>query len=395
MLAKTVRNRFYLVLVNITITYLSHATFFLGLLPIWPINDFEAVINTRLLSAYCSLWALLIPGLFLCVTFSVAHDEHINSFFAGVGKITWNLLNLCSLVLIIAFYLIAFLNRFRLRDFYNKIIGKYKTYRGFYGGTFRLGYLSFEHVEGEDELSFVYLRSFVKVILVHSLVILSIIGVSERGWTLGGVAFLKFFGFFFIPYYLSSLTTSILYLSGARSSFMYHKLDIKLQEILEDLRQLTRSDKSQFERMSRYCEMSDQLDNLAECYESVNETTTELIGLYKIQMLLVLMYNIIDTLHGMFTQYQVLAIAMELSIAPDPMLVCFNILFIFLTIVEILLVVNITDSCHRGSIRVGKTIQKLAYFEDLDIRLQQSVRDWIAILPERISNVTLFLYFAD
>lgn len=373
MLPRTFRNRCYLVIVNITMFYLFNALTIVGLLPIKR-SKRKGIVNVRWVTIYSIVCCCLVTGLYLWVILSLIQDPNINSFFSGVGRITFSLLYFFSLTLIATFYIIAIRNRFRLQRFYDSTLKSYPRYAPFYTGKFGPGVLTFEHVESEEELVFVYFRLFIKVVLIHFLVIFCILGVSERGSSVGGVSYFKFLGFFLLPYIVKSLTSSFMYLGGARSSFLLYKLSIKLKELRNELRELTRSKKSHYEKMSKYCEISDLIDELAMCYETINDTANELLSMNKFQIGMVLMFSVINTLHGMFSQYQVISYSISRILPLDIQLFAFNVLFIFFNILEILMVVNITDSCHMNSIRVGKTIQSLTYFVDLDIRLRRSVR---------------------
>lgn len=374
MLPNTLRNRCFLALFNFITHYLFASLALLGLLPLVASKKRNRLATTNLMTIYSIFCSILFTGLYVWVIVSLMKDPQVNMIFSGVGRITWTILQLCSLLLVSSFYVLGLLNRGRMRDFYNNMLSRYKGFHHFYSGNhFGMTPLSCDNVDSDEEVSLVYMR-IMRVFWVHGSVVLCMIGVSQRVASGGDVSLIKFLSFLLIPYFVKSLTSTFLYISGARCSFMFYKLDLKLRETREELRKLAKANKRPFEKMSRFCEISDLVDELARCYGNINETGNELMKMYSVQMGLILTFSVVIMLHGLFTQFQIIAKGLNYGLPLDLWLVGFNILFMLLTILEILLVVHINVCCHTGSVRVGKTIQTLLYFEDLDIRLQHSVR---------------------
>lgn len=380
MLQKTLGNRIILVLVNCALLYLFSTMTIIGLLPFFIDRARQRIRNHHLATSYSLFCGCLFTGLYTWVIVSQVVNQHVQFFYAGAGRVTWIILCLCSLLVIASFYSINLINRFRLCRFYNQTMENYQKFTAFYTGSIRFGVIGFQNIEGEDELYQVYMRVFFKTGLVHGLVLLSIYGISVRASIVGGVDTINMATFYAMPYIIKSVTSSYLYLGAIRANFLFRKLDGKLKEIRSEMRDLTRSKKSRYEKMSRFCEMSDLIDQLSLCYEKISQTSKEQIAQYKLQICLVLLFSVINTLHGMFSQFLVIARAMSGDLTFDIQLFCYNLSFIFLNVLEILMLVNVTGACHRGSVRVGKTVQGMMYFEDLDSRLKQSVSgsvDWM------------------
>lgn len=375
MLAKTFRNRCLLFIANATVVYLFYSLTLLGLLPFVKPKDKKLGLATSpAMTFYCLFCGCLMTSLYTWIIVSLLSEAQ--EFYSGAGNITFTILYLSSAFLIITFYVIAFLNRFKMRDYYNITIERYGKFTSFYATQLTTDLLSYEHIDGDAEFNFVYKKMFIKAVLVHNLVIYCVAEMSKRGHSIGHMNRYQFLGFFLLPHLVKSLTSSFLYMSGARLSYMYLKLDNKLRELRDELGDLTVATmKSRYEKMSRFCEISDLVDNLCKCYDYINETAVELIDLYSVQMWLVLTFSVINTLHGLFSQYQVVADAITNGKVLDTHFLIFNCLFVTFNLAEIMMVVNITDICHRGSAKIGKTIQSLIYFGDLDIRLRQSVSE--------------------
>ena len=126
--------------------------------------------------------------------------------------------------------------------------------------------------------------------------------------------------------------------------------------------------------MTRHCEISDLIDDLARCYESLNDSINEQMDLHKFQMVVTLLFYVVNILHRMFLQYMLISQAAKASVPYDAETILITVSHITIGVLELILMVDVTDSCHNGSLRVGKTVQRLIYHRDLDIRLRQSVR---------------------
>lgn len=126
--------------------------------------------------------------------------------------------------------------------------------------------------------------------------------------------------------------------------------------------------------MSKFCEISDLIDNLSLCYQLIIDFGQVIQELFRVQIVLVLTYSVISTLHEMFSMYQMMSGSAIQNTPLDQRLVIYNIAYIILNIAEIMLVVNISEIMFMGSLRVGKNVQSLMYVKEMDERLRQSVR---------------------
>lgn len=295
--------------------------------------------------------------------------------YSGAGSVTATALFLCSLVLITTFYTMTFVNRHELAEFYNSLRNAYQDYTTFYTGRFRTVALTLDDLDSEKELHFVFLRLFFKAVLINGLNIGCSLGVAVRLNVVAGVNIYHFSCLLIVPYMVKSVTSSFLYLGSARISFLFYKIHKRLMALRDELHEFTTSKthKSAYEKMSKFCELSDEVDKLSRCFERINGSGKEITSFYKFQIILVLSYSVINTLHEMFTQYQIISSAVHDKDPLDVPLLLYSIFYTTLNIIEILLVVSITDSCHIGSARMGKTVQSLMFYHEMDNRLKQSV----------------------
>lgn len=376
MIRKTFANRCYLVVINLTIFYLFGCLRLLGLVVVARDGKTGVFSNSQPNSVYAFLFGIFLTGVFTWHIIALFGDPNLSHLYSGVGNITATILAMCSLSLVAAFYTLGFWNRGELLNFYNHTTAIYRGFTLFYDGKFASTVMIAEHVDSEEELSHVYKRVFNKVILVNSVCLTCIIGMAMRAQDVCGVNAIHLAGFHLIPYLFKSLTSSMMYLGICRTSFLFRKLNMKLLGIRDGLRELTSAErrKTQFEKMSQFCRVSDQIDELGVCFENVNGTAIQMTNMYKYHLILVLSYSIIVALHELFIQYQAVSRSMRGDHQLDLRLLLFSVSYIIFNIVELFLVVNITDSCHAGSLRVGKTLQSLLYFDNIDVRLKQSVR---------------------
>ena len=297
MLPRTKQNLLKLLLVNFSKHYLFKGMVLLGLMPLFQ-NRHGEIVNNRYLTGYSILVGFLFSGLYVFSIYDLLSEPSVHSFYVGVPRVTLTIQCLVSLCSIFLFYSIALLNRREFSQFYNRMVAKYKTYGSFYKGRFVVSTITCADVDSEEEMDSVYLPIFVKTIVVHFLTLFFIGAVSYRNWLSGKVPVYKYLAFFGLPYVVQSLTTSFLYLSAMGTSFKYRKMNDKLLEVRKQLRTLTQSKGSAFERMTRCCEVSDLIDELAQGYQSVNGTANELIQLYKFQMVFCLLFSLINTLQA-------------------------------------------------------------------------------------------------
>lgn len=366
----TYRNRVLLMVANFTKATLFSGLFLFGLLPISVRNG--RIVNTLLVTSYSVSVGLLFTAMFVYSLVTIVSDRSITSFYGTESMVTFALQGSFSVLIIGSFYSIAILNRFRLAAFYNRLKGDYASYQSFYKASFAIRTLSPENVDGEEELRCVYVRLFFKVIVVPLLASLCNLGVASLNHRKRNTPLLEYGSYLLMPYLVQTLTSSFMFFSAVRTSFLYRRMEEKLRSLGRELTHL--SQKSPFERMTRCCEISDLVDDLARCYGSINDTMNDLIGLHRFQIVVTLVFLVINILHRMFLQYMVAGQAVKGTVPFDfPMLIV-TVSNITLGIVELLLIVDVTDSCHSGSVRVGKTVQEMVYFRDLDIRLKQSVR---------------------
>lgn len=376
MLPRTKENLLKLCLVNFSKHYLYKGMVLLGLMPLFQ-NRQGVIVNNRFLTAYSILVACLFSGIYVFSIYDLQTEPSVQNFYVGVPRVTLTIQCLVSLCSIATFYSIAIWQRREFAQFYNRMVAKYQTYGCFYQGRFVVSTITSADVDSENEMDSVYLPIFMKTIVVHFLTLGFIGAVSYRNWLSGKVPVYKYLSFFGLPYLVQSLTTSFLYLSATRTSFKYQKMNDKILQVRQQLRTLTQSKGSAFERMTRCCEISDLIDELAQCYQSVNETANELLQLYKSQMVCCLLYSLIHTLHRLFVLYLAVYITMINGTQFDGPLLAVNLTHVLLGIVELVLVINATELCHWGSVKVGRTVQSLIHFEHLDIRLRQSVRELV------------------
>lgn len=373
MIRKTLRNRIYLVFMNITVIYLFSLLFIVGLTPVSGGNN-RGFTTTRRMSLYCLTCGCCALVFYIWQVVLVTTHPNSMIFYSGAGRVTLTAMIICAAVLIFTFYSVAFLNRFKLCKLFNHSTAIYRSFDLFYSGNFGKMPLSYDSVDSEDELSFVYLRLFNKVFLVNLLIVSSILGISFRAQALADFNPLNCACFFLIPYMVKSLTSSFLYLGALRPSFLFHKMNLKLLEIRKELQETTKTNKTHFERMSKFCEISDLIDNLSLCYQLIIDFGQVIQELFRVQIVLVLTYSVISTLHEMFSMYQMMSGSAIQNTPLDQRLVIYNIAYIILNIAEIMLVVNISEIMFMGSLRVGKNVQSLMYVKEMDERLRQSVR---------------------
>lgn len=372
MLPRTLANRLCLALVNFTKGFLFAGLLVLGLLPIR--RGRGVVTCSSFVTGYSVVAGLTYAGVYLANLYAFFTDEHLVSFFNNVSRVTMVLQALCSVLIICFFYAVAISYRFRFASYYTRLVGKYSTYRVFYGANFSVGRLTEQNVDGEEELYGVFMRIFAKTLVVPSLVVVCCLGVSLRNIAQAQLSVWQYMALLLMPYLVQSLTTSFLFYSGTRTAFLYKRMEEKLTAIQKELGQLSGPKVTSFEKMRRCCELSDLLDALARCYETLNESFRDLIDLHRFQILVTFLYSMVNAVHRLFVQYMVIYISIDNPALLDAILLAMNFSNITLGIVELLFLVHVTDSCHRGSLRLGQRVQRLLYYQDMDIRLQQSVR---------------------
>ena len=372
MLPRTLTNRLCLALVNFTKGFLFAGLAVLGLLPIR--RGRGTVECTGFVTGYSIVAGLTYAGFYMQNLYAFLTDEHLVSFFNNVSRVTMVLQALCSVLIICFFYAIAISYRFRFASYYSRLVDKYSTYRVFYGANFSVGRLTEEDVDGEEELYGVFMRIFAKTLVVPSLVFVCCCGVSLRNIAQAQLSVWQYLGLLLMPYLVQSLTTSFLFYSGVRTAFLYKRMEQRLTTIQRELGQLSRPRVTPYERMRRCCELSDLLDDLARCYETLNDSFKDLIDLHRFQILVTFLYTMANSVHRLFVQYMVVYMSIDNTALLDPILLAMNFSNIALGIVELLFLVHVTDSCHTGSIKVGRRVQRLIYYQKMDIRLQQSVR---------------------
>lgn len=376
MIPNTFLNRFKIILVNFTMFYLFGGLAFMGLIPVSMDrrnNQYELSLITSLYS-FCS--GCVSNSLYLWHIIILFTDPHLKNLYPGVGVTTATLLYLCSFLLMTSFYGLGFVNRAQLKDYYNRTKDLYNVgFSSFYGGHFGKVQKSLKDMDSLEEIDNVYMRLFTKVVVVNSLILLSIGIMAIRAEIVTGVSAYHFALFHAIPYIVKSLCSSFLYLHGCGTDFMFFKMKLKLLTLREELKVLTEGSNSIYEKMSKFCHLSDVIDHLGVCFDNINGLAINLTSLFKVQIVLVLAHSIILTIHELFTQYQAISRSMRGLQAFDPLLLLFSIAYIILVVIEVFLIVNVTDAIHSGSLRIGKTLQSLLYFEDIDVRLKQSVRN--------------------
>ena len=201
MLQKTFRSRFFLLVANLTKGTLLTGLLLFGLLPISTKGG--RITTSPYVTCYSIVAGLSYTGSYLYILYRLSDDPALKAFYGTVSGVTVVLQCTCSVLIIGSFYTIALLYRFRFAAFYNRIIEKYSTYGSFYGASFAVGPLSPQDVDGEEELTSVYLRVFFKVVLVPCVASLCSLGVAVKNYEKRRTSILRYTGFLLMPSWCS------------------------------------------------------------------------------------------------------------------------------------------------------------------------------------------------
>lgn len=366
---------------RLTLAFVFAQLNFLGLFAYRVDYNSHRASTSRFKLAYCALAGLGSILMYATVLRHLLGNNTLLAYYSGVSYGAIFLSDIFSCVLIVTFYAYQIVYRKRLIAFLNDLNDAYATFGLFYSVQ-RLHFTSLDlhYPENMREIDHVYRPLFVKGIVCHSLVLACMLAMAyllHLGYPTSSLTmFMFFFGF---PYTLQSATSSYMLLGLRKLSFLYVEMTRKFSAIYEEVKGLAQDQQmSQFRKMERFCELSDQVDSLAISYDRVTRITMTYSEHYHVHMLLILAFSVANLLTLFFLQYVGLSYLQESSHPFDLRISIAAIVFIIVDIFEILLIINSVENAERWSFKVQKQVQLINYWQKgFDCRLKQSVSKYV------------------
>lgn len=330
--------------------------------------------NGELATIYSILVGIGATIYFTFSTWKILNSKNIEIYFTGAAQMTGVFSFLVGIIVIFVFYYVQFVQRDVVLKYYNGVIEAFPTFSLFYGGDLVIVKLQYSYMESFEEVYDVYIPIFIKCVVNNSLNLICIFCMTWLNYTRYEFDYRHMFMFLGYPYMIQSIMSSFLYLGAIKIYYLLKKLNQKLEDILEEISELIDSNRSNYDKMTKFCLFSDQLDELGICVQRITRFAHDLCHLYQYQMLLILLYIIVNVLHNMIFQYSFFASYSKGNISYDPFISFNSFMVLVLNIVEIMWVIRTTDRVVRQHKRVAKTVHKILNFEaHFDIRLRQSV----------------------
>lgn len=369
-----------------TLILLSKFTTFFVFTELNVLGLFAYKIDAKTLRASDSQWKLYlccfcgISGfcLYLWVALQMLADPSLSYFYDGVAYYTIFLRNICSFLLIVIFYAYQITNRKHIVDFLNDFHEAYSTFALFYtANTPQLAIMGEGNPDTCREIRHVYSPVFWKGVVCHLVVIWVKILMGyyiHLSFPESSLPILLFYLLY--PYTLQSATSSYLLFSTRNASFLYVAMAEKLGRIHEEVKQLAKdSEATQFIKMKRFCDLSDQVDSLAISFNRITRIGMTLSETYYIHMLLILGYSVSNNLTLCFQLY--LGVTSNVL---DSRVFITQILFILLIMLEIHLIINSVTGAEALFRKVLRQVHLINYWQrKFDCRLKLSVSENIQL----------------
>lgn len=323
---------------------------------------------------YCAFSGVVSFSLYFWVAMELLADPGLAFITEGVAFYTIILRNICSFSLLVIFFSYQLIKREELMVTLHYLNASLGTFGLFYnGGTLDLNALNRTDPEVLREITHVYKPAFWKGIVCHLVVIalkllmaffLKLSSPSTSLWML--VFYLAY------PYTLQSATSSYMLIGMRKTSFLYVAMHRKLQSLNEEVQKLVKAsdhEMSHFAKMTRFCELSDQVDSLASSFDLITNIGMKLVETYHVHMLIILGYTVTNNLTLFYQQYLGLTRG-----ALDPRLLITEMAFVFCSLFEILLIINSVEEAEMLSRKVLREVHLINYWQQkFDGRLRQSV----------------------
>lgn len=323
---------------------------------------------------YCAFSGVVSFALYYWIALELLADPGLAYLTEGVAFYTIILRNICSFSIFVIFYSYQLIKRDELMVTLRYLNASLGTFGLFYsGGKLDLDVLDRNDPEVLREITHVYKPAFLKGIVCHLVVIvlkllmayfLKLSSPSTSLWMLA--LYLAY------PYTLQSATSSYMLIGIRKTSFLYVAMHRKLQSMNEEVQKLvkaTEQELSHFAKMTRFCELSDQVDSLASSFDLITNIGMKLVETYHVHMLIILGYTVTNNLTLFYQQYMGVTRG-----SMDPRLLITDMAFIFCSLFEILLIINSVGEAEMLSRKVLREVHLINYWQQkFDSRLRQSV----------------------
>lgn len=303
-------------------------------------------------------------------------DRNLEYFYAGVSLYVLIVTGTLAIILIIVFYCHQIYYRKDFAEYHNILREDYNSFFLFYGNRIRFDSSDQKFPENIREIDFVYMPLFLKM-AIHLIIIATHVMISTFiDMIFPGETFIPILIHLLIPYVIQSCTSSYLFLASKKVSFLYKEMAKKMTLIREEIIVLAKSNKArQFEKITAFCELSDQIDSMAISFHKITRMGMNLANHYGIHMLFILGYSVFTSLVMLFFQYMGLAHHARGLFTYDARVAITTMGFIVLNVLEILITINVVEDAERRCRRVAKEIHLINYWQhSFDVRLKQSVR---------------------
>lgn len=338
-----------------------------------PINHRSVASRNRVI--ICALSGLTMFGSYLWVALNLLADPALAYFYNGIAYYTIVLRNVFSFLLIIVFYAFQLIKRNSMIKFLNELNDSFESFGLFYSAqTLNISALDKGGAETLREIKHVYRPVFIKVVL-HLIIIGTklLMGIfMHADFPESNLGMLIYY--LVLPYIIQSATSSYMLLGLRKSSYLYVAMTEKLKQIHGEVKQLVKNeDQSQFAKMKRFCELSDQVDSLGASFDKITSLTLELTESYNVHTLLILGYTVSNNLTLFYQQYM----GLTGDVIHNRVLAT-EIIFILINVGEILLVIGSVEEAETMFRRVLKEVHLINYWQkSFDCRLKQSVSGFL------------------
>lgn len=328
--------------------------------------------------AYCVLAGITAVFMYLAVLDHLLSNTTLVGYYDGVSYYAIIVCDLSCLSLISTFYGFQVVKRQHLIDIFNDLDVAYKTFGLFYSvEKLNFNVRDLEIPENMREINHVYRPLFWKGVVCHLTILLCLLDMSYLVALNYPNANLVMFQFYFcFPYTFQTATSSYMMLGLRKLSFLFSEMQRKLREIHEEVRDLTENrEVSQFQKMKRFCELSDQVDSMALSFERITGLGMTFSDCYQVHFFLILIFNVANSLTMLFLLYMGVAHHVN-GIRPiDFRITIAACLFIVLDLTEILFLVNSVEMAENMSNKVLKEVHLVNYWQKgFDCQLKRSVR---------------------
>lgn len=328
---------------------------------------------------YSGTVGLLLGMAYIWIAISLLGDRNLEYFYAGVSFYVIVITSVLSIVLIFTFYAFQIINRRNMANYHNILRENYTNFGLFYGNRIKFDSSDRKYAENIREIDFVYMPLFGKCVIHLTIVLTHILISLFIDIIFPGESFVGILVHLLAPYALQSCTSTYLFLATKKMAFLYMEMSRKLMEMRVGVIRLVVEDSqaSQFERMTAFCDLSDQVDSMAISFRKITQMGMKLAEYYGLHMLFILAYSVSTSLMMLFFQYMGLAHHSRGLFTYDIRVAAATTGFIILNVVEILLIINVVEDAELRCRRVMKEIHLINYWQrKFDVRLKQSVSLW-------------------